>query len=162
MNMRYVVLCFAALFGLCAHAASVPALSCAESDPVKEILERVKPKSGDIVLVSFIVPGECIKCNLALNSAYSWLASRLPKGKKVKLVGYIHCNREVELKGYAEDYPMYDVLLMDDGFRRAQCRVSADTRVIVLDHLGKVLGRINDEEYFNHVHAALQRILKLE
>ena len=131
------------------------------SNPFQEIIRKTSIKKGDIVVIAFLIPGECVKCNLTLSSAFIWIKEKMVK-RKAKFVGFISCHRQIELKEHAPHFPMFDLLLMDDGDIRQQMGIASTARAVVCDHSGKVLGVVSYEEYFGDIQAAFKRILKIK
>lgn len=131
------------------------------SNPFQEALRNFSLKKNDIVVIAFVIPGECVKCNLALSSTFTWMKENMRK-RQVKSVGFISCQREIELKQHVSNFPMFDLLLMDDGDVKKQMNLPSTTRVVICDHSGKVLGTIGHEEYFGDIQSAFKRILKIK
>ncbi|MBL7988042.1 MAG: hypothetical protein JNJ94_08270 [Chlorobi bacterium] len=131
------------------------------SNPIQEAIRKLSLKKDDVVVIAFVIPGECVKCNLALSSALTWVNEKISK-RKIKSIGFVACQREIELKQHAPHFPMFDLLLMDDGGIKEQMKIPLATRVVICDHNGNILGIIGYEEYFGDIQSAFKRILKIK
>lgn len=140
---------------------SLTAVAIGQNDAILKMLNNVPVEKNEILIITFVTPGECLKCNIMLASTFTWLEKKIPK-RKPKFVGLIDCQREIELKQCAKEYPMFDRLLMDQENMRSQIRIDKTVRIVVFDHTGKILGVIGRQDFFDNIQTAFRRILQIK
>ena len=129
--------------------------------PLQEVIRKVSLKKNGIVVIAFVTPGECTKCNIALSSSFAWMKEKMPN-RQIKFAGFVTCQREIELKQHIPKFPMFDLLLMNDGDIQKRLKIPLTSRAVVCDHEGNLLGVVSYEEYFGNIQAAFARILKMK
>jgi len=117
-------------------------------------------KKGDVVLLHFINPGECVKCDFSFMATYSWMQRFYSQTKhKIFLVGYIRCNRMIEFDLLKQNYTIYDFLLKNDGKILDSLELPIDTRIALINYQGYIMGHVNTNDFAKNLQASIKKIL---
>ena len=127
-----------------------------------DIYKVVNAKPTDIVIVCFMTPGECVKCQIAMNAAFTWLSTKTVYKSRIKLAAVVHCNRKIEAQAFHKDNPMFLAVFPNYGKEKSNLQVSSGTRVGVYSKQTGLIGTVNEQEYFGDIQSAFKRILKIK
>ncbi|MCC7438183.1 MAG: hypothetical protein IT211_06755 [Armatimonadetes bacterium] len=129
---------------------------------IDEIYQTIHATPSDLVIVCFMTPGECVKCQIAVNEAFTWLSTETPFKSHVKLVGIVRCNRKIEVQAFHKDNPIFTAVFPNYGKEKSNLQLSTGTRVAIYSKRQGLIGTINEKEYFGDIQSAFKRILKIK
>lgn len=127
-----------------------------------EVYQAINAAPSDLVIVCFMTPGECVKCQIAMSETFTWLSTKTSYKSRVKLVGVVRCNRKIEAQAFHKENPMLAVVFPNYGKEKSNMNVSMNTRVAIYSKQQGLIGTINEQEYFGDIQSAFKRILKIK
>ncbi|MFP4543397.1 MAG: hypothetical protein ACLFQU_04105 [Candidatus Kapaibacterium sp.] len=101
-----------------------------------EIIETANLEHDEKLVIVFINPGECVNCYL---KTYMAIECLLEKSKKIKFMGAVKCDRDIELKAFKRTNSWEFPYMRDKKIREA-FGIDRDNNLAVINYSGRYLG----------------------
>ncbi|KXK54865.1 MAG: hypothetical protein UZ07_CHB004002429 [Chlorobi bacterium OLB7] len=125
---------------------------------LSDILRDSKTTNSYVLVVFFVSPSECLKCNIMFEHI-QFLLSRKYKNK-IRTAVFVECDRIVELNLFKKGNPNYDYYQMDSKYIRTLFNASKDAKVIILNDKGGKLLSVSNEDFYKKIELVMRSFLE--
>tara|TARA_B100000609_G_C17005992_1_gene326154 strand:- start:235 stop:675 length:441 start_codon:yes stop_codon:yes gene_type:complete len=102
-------------------------------DLFQVLLQKLDMKEGEILVVVYYQPATCVKCYLEPQNYLDFI-NRYTDSNRVKIVGMIRCDRDIEMKVFKREINWEYAMHRDNGKARHSLNAPSDAIISLISY----------------------------